>query len=391
MTAVTGVETVRPTNLAEACDAMLDAGRERTLLLRGAGTKLDWGAPAHHQDLIVETAGLNRLVAHDPADATATVQAGMPLSELQSQLAASRQWLAIDPPQERATIGGVFAANATGPRRLRYGSMRDLVIGVTVVTADGAVARAGGNVIKNVAGYDLAKLLCGSLGTLGLVGELVIRLHPVPPASRTVTAQVEPFVATQVTVQLLASPLVASAVDWSAGTLAIRIEGRAAGVTEQSRGVRDLLSASGAQPEVVEADDEAAVWRQMADGHDGRDGETVAVAATLPSRFAEVAAALDRVRAETGADAELASHVGTGVHSARLRGGPAVTGAAVLGWRRLVEGLGGHVTVRRRPEQLTDSDVIWGSPPSGIKLMRAVKHRFDPAARCAPGRFVGGI
>lgn len=400
MTALSDVEVLRPTNLAEARDAMLDAGRQRPLLIRGAGTKLDWGAPARRHQMVLETTGLHRVLSHDPADATATVQAGMPLDTLQSQLAGSGQWLAIDPPHEHATVGGVFAANATGPRRLRYGAMRDLVIGMTMITADGVVARAGGKVIKNVAGYDLAKLLCGSLGTLGLVAELVVRLHPLPAASATVTAATSPALATQVTLALLASPLVVSAIDWSLplvhggdsqGTLAVRIEGRAAGVAEQSRGVADLLAARGADPEIVELDEEASVWRRFAEGHVGSPGETLAVAATLPSTFAALASVVDRVGAQLGADASLTSHLGNGLHTIRIAADDAAAHAAAVGdLRGRVEALGGHVTVRHRHAELTDPEVIWGSA-SAMDLMKAVKRQFDPGARCAPGRFVGGI
>jgi glycolate oxidase FAD binding subunit len=392
VTTIDAADVVRPTNLLEARDAMLDAGRERTLLIRGGATKIDWGAPARRTDLVIDTTGMSALLAHDPADATAKVQAGMRLSDFQDQLAATGQWLAIDPPHADATLGGVFAANATGPRRLRYGSMRDLVIGTTMVTADGAVARSGGNVIKNVAGYDLAKLLCGSLGTLGLVAELIVRLHPLPAASTTVTAAITPELATQVTLQLLASPLVVSAIDWSLGTLAIRIEGREAGVDEQTRAVTELLTANGAEPVAVAGDDQTAIWEHMAQGHAGLEGETVAVAATLPSAFADVAAAFAQTCETAGVDGCLSSHVGHGLHTGRLTEADASAhAAAVREWRQRVAQLGGHVTVRRRSEELTDPALIWGDDPPAIGLMRAVKQQFDPQARCAPGRFVGGI
>jgi glycolate oxidase FAD binding subunit len=392
VTALAAADVVRPTNLLEARDAMLDAGRDRTLLIRGGATKLDWGAPARRTDLVVDTTGMSALLAHDPADATAKVQAGMRLADLQDQLATTGQWLAIDPPHADATVGGVFAANATGPRRLRYGGMRDLVIGTTMVTADGAVARSGGNVIKNVAGYDLAKLLCGSLGTLGLVAELIVRLHPLPAASTTVTAAITPELATQVTLALLASPLVVSAIDWSLGTLAIRIEGREAGVDEQTGAVTELLTRHGASPVAVTGADETAIWEHMAQGHAGVEGETVAVAATLPSAFADVAASFAQACQTAGVDGDLSSHLGHGLHTARLAEADAAAHAAVVrGWRQRVAQLGGHVTVRRRSDDLNDPALIWGGEPPAIALMRAVKQQFDPQARCAPGRFVGGI
>jgi glycolate oxidase FAD binding subunit len=392
VTAIAAAETVRPANLAEARDVLLDNGRARGVLFRGAGTKLDWGTPPHPVDVIVETAGLDRLVAHNAADATATVQAGMPLARLQAELARTGQWLAIDPPHPDATVGGVFAANDSGPRRLRYGSMRDLVIGMTMVTSDGAVARSGGQVIKNVAGYDLAKLLCGSLGTLALVAELVVRLHPLPVSSATVAVHADPTEATRLTVELLGSPLVLSAIEWSGGWLRLRVEGRAAGVEEQVAEVTRLVGLYDRPTEILSGDAEADLWRRTADSHAGTAGETLVRAATLPDHFAEVAAAFEQTCDETGVAGELASSVGLGLHSARLRGDDVAVHTATVGaWRRRVAALGGHVVVRRRIEGLTDPDVIWGPPPPAAGLMRSVKKQFDAAGRCAPGRGVSGM
>jgi len=382
-------ETLRPTDLAEARDAMVDAGRGRSLVIRGAGTKATWGAPSKPA-LVVDTTALTGVVAHDPADATATVRAGTPLAELQGHLAEAGQWLAVDPPHPDATVGGTFAANDSGPRRQRYGTLRDLVIGVTLVTSDGAVARSGGNVIKNVAGYDLAKLLCGSLGTLGLVTEVTVRLHPLPQVRRTVTADVDADAATAVVLDLLASPLVISAVDWHANTLAVWLEGRPAGVADQTRALHELLTRHGAAG--AEADDGDAVWDAMAAGHAGEDGDTVVRAATLPSDLPAAASAFQRCLTEAGAEGTLTSHVGLGLHTARLTGGDADSqGRFIAAWRSAVAAVGGHVVVRRRLPQLADTATIWGPDPSAVALMRSVKAQLDPDRRCAPGRYVGGI
>ena len=178
----------RPGSVDEAAALLRDTSGP--LLFRGAGTKTSWGARPEEPALVVETRGLDRLLAHEPADLTAAVGAGMALRTLQGIVGEAGQWLAIDPPTEEAgaTVGGLLVANDFGPRRLRYGAMRDLVIGVTLVLPDGTVAHAGGHVIKNVAGYDLSKLLSGSLGTLGLVTEVVVRLHPRPETSASLVA-----------------------------------------------------------------------------------------------------------------------------------------------------------------------------------------------------------
>src|SRR5512138_638657 len=156
----------------------------------GGGTDLELGRPPARLDAVVHTRRLAKVREHAPSDQIVAVEAGITLAELQRHLAPHRQRLAIDPPlADRATIGGIVAANAFGPRRTRYGAIRDLVIGMTFVRADGVVARGGGKVVKNVAGFDVPRLLCGSLGTLGLVAEVVFRLHPLPEASATVVVR----------------------------------------------------------------------------------------------------------------------------------------------------------------------------------------------------------
>ena len=209
---------------------------------------------------------------------TASAQAGMPLRALQDRLGEAGQWLALDPPTEPdgATLGGLLATGDSGPRRLRYGALRDLVIGVTLVLPDGTVARAGGHVIKNVAGYDLSKLMYGSLGTLGLIAEVVLRLHPLPETSATVVAASSVQEATARSLDLLASPLAPTAIDWvgdprggSSGRLAVRFEGSAAGVAAQTTALRKRLR--GDAEALVDAD-EAALWREYASAHRRRVG-----------------------------------------------------------------------------------------------------------------------
>src|ERR671911_902187 len=156
---------------------------------RGGGTKSSLGNPPRGLDLVLSTARMNEVIEHVPGDQVVRVQGGTKLEDLQSQLAGEEQMLGIDPPEEGATVGGIVASNASGPRRLRYGLIRDLIIGIEVVLSDGTVAKAGGKVVKNVAGYDLSKLFTGSLGTLGLIATCNFRLHPRPEAARTVAVE----------------------------------------------------------------------------------------------------------------------------------------------------------------------------------------------------------
>ena len=145
----------------------------------GGGTKMGIGAPPQRWGLVLALKRLNRLLEHEPGDLTATVEAGMTLGALQRELGGRGQWLSLDPAHpDEATLGGILSSNAAGPRRHLYGSCRDLLIGVTVVTAAGALVKGGGKVVKNVAGYDLPKLFIGAFGTLGVVVEATVKLRP---------------------------------------------------------------------------------------------------------------------------------------------------------------------------------------------------------------------
>lgn len=399
-------ETARPGDLADARDLMLDSGRDgRALLLRGRGTKLDWGSPPERTDLVVDTTGLSELVAHNPEDSTAVVQAGMPLAALQEHLAGSDQWLAVDPPETDAgaTVGGVVATNSSGPRRLRYGSIRDLVIGVTIVLPDGSVARAGGHVIKNVAGFDLMRLVTGSLGTLALVAEVVVRLHPIPGPARTVGVPADAATATALTLEVLAAPVEPVALDWSdaesGGTfgeqqpaLWVRVQGEETTAQAQADAVVALAGRRGLRSRVLDGDEQAGVWRGLARAVRGEEGQTVVRATTVPGGLGDVVSALRAAARAAGVEASMCSHAGLGLHTARLSGADAAAhAAAVRGWRDAVVGLGGAAVVRRRAPGLDDPDDIWGDPPSSVEIMRSVKQALDPQRRMAPGRFVGGL
>src|ERR687893_617057 len=194
--AVDGVSpsfVVEPGSVEETSELMKLASDEGLAVApRGSGTNLSLGNTPRDLDLILSTVRMGEVIEHVPGDQVVRVQSGTRLQDLQEQLARSNQLLGIDPPEGRAgaTIGGVVAANSSGPRRYRYGTIRDLIIGITVVLSDGTVAKAGGKVVKNVAGYDLSKLFTGSLGTLGIIATANFRLHPRPVAARTVGVEV---------------------------------------------------------------------------------------------------------------------------------------------------------------------------------------------------------
>ena len=378
-----------PTSTEEAADLLRRS--TGTLLFRGAGTKQGWGGRPHPADLVVDTRGLDGVIDHSPADMTAAVQAGLPLARLQEVLAEHGQWLALDPSSEDAgaTVGGLLVAGASGPRRLRNGTLRDLVIGATTVLSDGTVVRSGGHVIKNVAGYDLTKLAYGSLGTLGLVTEVVVRLHPVPETGTTVSTRCDVAEATALTLALLASPLEPSAVVWAGdvpgpGLLAVRFEGRPGAVDAQTAAARTMITTRGLTAEV----EATAHGSRTGPPEPQADGSVTRLrAGTRPSDLPRVATALADGARRSGCSAALVSQVGVGVHDVRLAGPVEGQAACVETWRTLVLELDGTVLLQDRPEALDEHLDVLGPPPSSVRLLRSVKQRLDPAGRCAPGRF----
>ncbi len=229
----------RPQTLDEA--SALLRGLDGAVRPRGGGTKLGWG-PAGEAATDLDTRAMARILEHNVGDFTAILEAGVPLLEAQAAFAAEGQMLALDPPlgaDDAATIGGVVAANDSGPLRHRYGGVRDLVVGITVVLSDGTVARSGGKVIKNVAGYDLGKLFAGSSGTLGLIARLAVRLHPAPQATATAVASGDdPARLAAAAATLSHLPLEADALDVSWAEGSGRVLARFSGATAADRAPR---------------------------------------------------------------------------------------------------------------------------------------------------------
>jgi glycolate oxidase FAD binding subunit len=395
--AVLGVRprlALEPGTVEEAAEAMRALARDRlAVTFVGGGTDLALGAPPARLDAVLHTRRLARIREHAPSDQIVAVEAGMTLAELQRRLAPHGQRLAVDPPlPERATLGGIVAANAFGPRRTRYGPVRDLVIGITVVRADGVVARGGGKVVKNVAGFDLPRLFCGSLGTLGLVAEVVFRLHPLPEASATAVfeglgaddvAETLPVVR-----ELAVEPTALTALASAGGrfTLAVRFEGFAPGVRAQLE--RTLARAGGGAR--LEGAEEAALWGR----HDAlrAAGAVRAKAAFAPAALVR---ALDALRPLEGALAGRGLVVHPALGIALLAGDLGDAEAAARGVAKAREALrplgNGSLVLTAAPAELRARIDPWGPAPDGVEVMRRLKRELDPEGRLAPGRFVGGI
>lgn len=365
--------------------AAADAGL--AVVARGTGTKLDWGLPPERVDLLLDTSGMDRLLDHAAGDLVVHVQAGIRLDVLQETLRTAKQRLALDPLVGPAaggpgTVGGTLATGSDGPLRHSHGAARDLVIGMTMVRADGVVARSGGRVVKNVAGYDLGKLLTGSWGTLGVVTEAIFRLHPLPLTARwlSVTGPDAP----QRALAAVRSQAVPAAVelDRRAGadpTVAVLVDGFPDGVAARAETLRALLG-----DDVRITDTPPAWW--------GRppwepEGTALRLTATLTG-VGELLAAL----ADLPLPADVRGSAGFGKLFAGLAAGaePALVAQCVETLRAQRDRWGGDVVVLRAPARVREAVDAWG-PVSGLEIMRRIKHEFDPSRRLAPGRFVGGI
>ncbi|MGB3828742.1 MAG: FAD-binding oxidoreductase [Ornithinimicrobium sp.] len=386
----------RPDDLSET--AQLLRATSGSVLIHGGGTKQDWAGRVHEPDLVVDTTAMDQVLTHNPADMTVSVQAGISLNALQDHVAGDSQWVALDPASAAsgATVGGLLAAGDSGPSRLKYGGMRDLVIGATVVLADGSVARSGGHVIKNVAGYDLAKLLHGSLGTLALIGEVVLRLHPKPPSRLTVSAPADAEQATAAALALAAGPLEPASVEWvgdaddGAGTLSVRVQGSAAATQAAAEATITALAQTGLDARMLDADEATQRWSEHEMLVSGSEGAVVVQVNGLPSELAALAAVVRESADQAGTGARMVSAAGLGMHTLSLSPAAPEQQAQVLtGIRAYADRVGSSVVLRRRPEAFDAHIEVMGTPPSSVDLLRRIKHEFDPGSRFAPGRFAG--
>lgn len=377
-----------PSSTEETAELLRAAGQHRlTVVARGSGTKQHWGTPPRALDLVVDTTAMSGVVEHAAGDLITVVQAGTALSDLQAVLARADQQLALDAPFPSATVGGTVATGTSGPRRVLYGTMRDLLIGVTFVRADGVVAKAGGKVVKNVAGYDFGKLLTGSYGTLGVVTEVALRLHPLPKTQRFVSIETtDREGAAEAARRVLGAQVVPSAVeiDQPAGgpvTVTVLVEGIEAGSRARAEVTQQLLgpqSALGPAP----------AWFGSYPFADGDIGLKITSTLSGVAPLLSVAHGLgERHRVPLRVRGSAA-----GVLYAAIPGDTPPEDAAHLveEIRSLAGTYDGGVVVLTAPEPARDALDVWG-PVAGLRLMRRLKDELDPDHRLAPGRFVGGI
>lgn len=386
----------------EACAELVGrAARERKrLAFVGGATALDLGNPPSGIDAAILTRRLNRVVEYAPEDQVIVAEAGVLLSDLQALAGRNGQWLGVDAPHAvRATLGGLVAVGAFGPRRARYGGIRELLLGVTLVRADGNVSKSGSKVVKNVAGFDLPKLLCGSLGTLGLIARVTLRLHPLPEASQTIvlggvsSERVVDTVRALRSAQLEPSSVVALRRGGDRYDLGVRFEGFARGVERDVVRFMELCHRS-TQCEAPTSERLSVVLAsQFWQRHEAlrSTGELRFRVQLLPSKLAQAEALLQPLLSGLEApEGAWYATLGIGFYSASVLDAGA-TLAALAGARSAVSELGGALVIEAAPASVRRHLDAWGPPPHAFDLMLELKKRFDPERRMNPGRFVGGI
>ncbi|MBX6314058.1 MAG: FAD-binding oxidoreductase [Isosphaeraceae bacterium] len=400
------------TDRPETIEALREAVSQRVaegyaLYPQGGGTALDYGGIPRRPGVAIQTRSLARVIDYPAADMTITVEAGMTLTELRQVLAEANQRLPLDAPQpDRATLGGIFATNTSGPRRYGAGRPRDMIIGVGFVTADGALVKGGGRVVKNVAGYDLPKLLTGSLGTLGILAQMTLKVRPRPEASALVLVPFDDASAldealtglnTSGTRPMALDVLNESALPWlgtvsgpelprAAWLLAIGYEDNAAAVAWQVDRVLEELRPS--REAVILRDDQAEpCWTGLAELQDRGSGRLSFVASLRPSMVVSFLRGLD------SAHWAIQAHAGNGI----IRGFASeeipdeVLIATIDRLRAEAVRQAGNLTLPRCPTAWKERLQVWGAPRPDWALCEKVKQALDPQGVMNPGRFVGTI
>jgi glycolate oxidase FAD binding subunit len=378
--------------LAQVLKAANDANL--AVIPRGGGTKLAWGNVPQRADVILSTARLNAIVEHAHSDLTVTVEAGCTLKQLAETLARQNQRLALDGLwPSRATLGGILSTNDSGALRLRFGSLRDLVIGITLALPDGTLAKSGGKVVKNVAGYDLPKLVTGALGTLGVITQATFRLHPTPKESRTVSClardarEAQRLVLAIQDSKLAHSALQIRFVESMQPQVDVLFEATEAGCAAQAEQLKQILAPAAA----IESG--PAVWKARQELYSEAiaysESSALSKISVLPTQIAEAYEALaksataNRIRFSAVFNA-------IGLGTIYFAGVPADLAALLQSLRSKIEQLSGSLVIAHHPDAMPKLDA-WGSAGDAIELMRAVKRQFDPKSTLNPGRFVGGI
>lgn len=374
---LTPSSVVEPSSIDELSAALRDANDGGAAVIPwGAGRHMSLGNIPARYDIALRSTKLDRVIEYEPADMTVTVEAGITIGALQSLLAEHGQFLPIDAPAD-ASVGGVLAADVSGPSRHAYGLPRDWLIGCRIVLADGTIVKGGGRVVKNVAGYDIPKLVVGSLGTLGVIAEATFKLAPLPVAQETLLVRCETidkaakliFAADERSLALRAAGIKHAA---SETTAAFWLSGTSAAVERTQREITELASGR-----IEHADD--AWWTPT---NDAASDSVTLHTSVLPS---EVAGLVEQLARRVS---DVVAYPTTGMAIAYADAADAA--ALIEEMRRYVSANGGSVVVASAPVEVKQRVDVWGEIES-LDVMRALKQQFDPKATLNPGRYVGGI
>ncbi len=406
---------VYPSTQAELAEVVACAAKNRWRMLpAGHLSKLSWGGLSQGVELIVSTQRLDRLIDHAVGDLTITVEAGISFATLQSHLAKVGQFLPLDPAYaDQATIGGIVATADTGAWRQRYGGVRDLLIGITFVRADGNIAKAGGRVVKNVAGYDLMKLLTGSYGTLGIIAETTFRVYPFPEASQTIVLTGHAESIAQATQTLLSSALTPTAIDLLShqtiatlqpGTelpetglperqigLVVRFQSIPKSVAEQGQRLLELAQSLHLASHSYEGQSEAALWHQYQQLINGTP-TSPEITCKIGVRATAAVATLVEIDRLVGGMSII--HAGSGLGFLRYSGSdsqPELDAKTALQLRSYCHTQGGFLSLLQAPHPLKQHVDVWGYTGNALGLLQKLKHQFDPENLLSPHRFVNGI
>ncbi|HEX9868309.1 MAG TPA: FAD-binding oxidoreductase [Candidatus Tectomicrobia bacterium] len=409
---------VAPGDIDQVAGVLMLAHREALAVVPwGGGTTMAMGHPPERLDIVLSLQRLSRVLEHEPADLTATVQAGITMADLRRQLGSRGQWWPVEAPlPASATLGGVLATNTSGPKRLLYGTARDLLIGITVVHADGAISKAGGKVAKNVTGYDMMKLYIGSVGTLAVIAEATLKLRPVPSSQQLAWATfVSREAAAEAARRLLAGALLPNAIElvnppltaflrqsvrgpagdagWS---LLVGIDGAEPAVARQRREINALSQDCGATAWWTGTDD-GSLWQALLDrfrpSRAAPMEHVVIRVGTVRTRVGAILDKLTEFSSRLDTPIELSARVGNGLVYASFRlNGDAEQSAhltqMLTEMRQDLTSERGYMVVESAPPAFKTQVDCWGDVGLQVEVMVGLKRAFDPRRVLNPGRFI---
>jgi glycolate oxidase FAD binding subunit len=400
---------VSPHSQEELAAVMACAHHQKwRMLLAGQGSKLGWGGLVKEPQVLISSQRLNRLIDHAVGDLTVTVEAGIPFAYLQAILAKEGQFLPLDPTySNRATLGGIISTADTGSFRQRYGGVRDLLLGISFSRADGQMAKAGGRVVKNVAGYDLMKLFTGAYGTLGFITQMTLRLYPLPENSQTLLVTGNISKITQAREILFRSVLTPTAADLlsphlsslleveQAPGIVIRFQGLEASVQEQSRQWQSIIQELKLSVTSYVDQEEVLLWKRLQEIRELQDPAVTCKIGVLPADGVEALAMLETIAKKHNLSVSKTMgilHAGSGLGVIRLQNSPEDSlFKALVEFRNYCQERQGFLSILEAPVALKQKIDIWGYTSNSLGIMRSLKSQFDSGKLLNPNRFVGDI